>query len=203
MKMRSKYLLLFGLAVLTGMAVTVGAGLLVKPYTYQGSVINPPVKAADFTLTDQNGQPFTLSSLQGKTAVIFFGFTHCQDVCPITLGKFKQIKADLGAQGDKVQFIFITVDPERDTVAAVKEYISKYDPSFTGLTGTPTQRAEVWKNYGVYVEKKPVASPDDYEMDHSTQVYVIDAGGNWMETFPYWLDTRGMVEDLKHVLRKQ
>lgn len=201
--MRSRTLLLFGLAVVIGMAVTVGAGLLVRPYTYQGSVINPPVKAADFTLTDQNGQPFTLSGQQGKTAVIFFGFTNCHDVCPITLAKFKQIKADLGAQADKVQFIFITVDPERDTVAAVKEYISKFDPSFTGLTGTPAELAAVWKNYGVYVEKKPGANPDDYEMDHSTQVYVVDASGNWMETFPYELDARGMVEDLKHVLRNQ
>ena len=199
--MRSKYSLFIVLAFLIGLVGTVGFGLLMKPYTYQGSLIDPPAKAADFTLTNQDGKPFTLSDQQGKTAVIFFGFTHCYDVCPITLTKFKQIKADLGAQADKVQFVFISVDPERDTVGAVNDYVTKYDPSFIGLTGSLSELSGVWKKYGVYVEKRTPDSSGDYEMDHSTQIYVIDGDGNWRETFPYQLDTRGMVEDLKHILR--
>ncbi|RPI23873.1 MAG: SCO family protein, partial [Chloroflexota bacterium] len=142
MKLRSYFLV----GVITALVLVVGIGayLKLKPYRYQGSLIEPPLAAADIRLTDQDGQPFTLSEQvdaggRRKVAVIFFGYTHCPDVCPTTLAEFNKIKSQLGDQSGRVSFIFVTVDPQRDTPEQLRTHLANFDPTFVGLTGTMEQ----------------------------------------------------------------
>jgi protein SCO1/2 len=198
--MRSRVLLLFGFAVLIGLSVTVSAGILARPYTFQGSLIDPPVKAADFTLVDQNGQPFKLSDQKGKVVLIFFGYTHCPDVCPVTLTRYKQMRDELGDQAGQVHFVFITVDPERDNVENLHEFLGNYDPAIIGLTGSRAELEPVWKSYGVYEGKVQMESAGDYLVDHTARVYAIDAQGNWRLTYPFEMDTPAILDDVRHLL---
>lgn len=201
--MKTRFSLLFGFAVLLGLSLTIFAGFTQRPYTYAGSVIDPPVKAADFQLTDQNGQPFQLSSQQGKIVLIFFGYTHCPDVCPVTLTKYKQMRSELGNQAGQVEFLFITVDPERDTPIVLKTHLANYDPAIVGLTGSPAEMGQVWKSYGVYQAEANADSSGNYDVDHSTRIYVIDSQGNWRMTFPYETETQAMVDDVRHLLKSK
>jgi protein SCO1 len=201
--MRSRVLLLFGFAVLIGLSVTLSAGILARPYTYQGSLIDPPVKAADFTLVDQNGQPFRLSDQRGKVVLIFFGYTHCPDVCPVTLTRYKQLRAELGDQAGQVRFVFITVDPERDTGKTLQKFLGNYDPAVIGLTGSRAELEPVWKSYGVYEAKVQTESADAYLVDHTARVYAIDAQGNWRLTYPFEMDTPAILDDVRHLLRSE
>jgi protein SCO1 len=200
--MKSRSAVLLVIAVLVGLAATVAGGIFGRPYAYHGSLIDPPVHAADFKLTDTGGHPYQLTSQAGRTQVIFFGYTNCPDVCPVTLTKFKQIKTELGAQAGKVDFVFITVDPERDNQQQIQQYLSNYDTSFIGLTGTPDVLQQVWKDYGVYVQKGNVSSSGSYEVDHTARIFVIDGAGNWRITYPYEMETESMVKDLQHLLKE-
>jgi protein SCO1/2 len=173
---------------------------MARPYTFQAPVIDPPVQAADFTLTDQNGETFQLSGQQGKAVLIFFGYTHCPDVCPVTLTKFKQIRGGLGEAGDRVQFVFITVDPERDTPEVIGQHVALYDPAITGLTGSRAELEPVWKSYGVYQEQQESGSAAGYLVDHTTRIYAIDPQGNWRLTFPFEMETEAMAEDVRHLI---
>ena len=131
---------------------TSGWYLLKGDYTFQGSLIDPPVPAADFELTDQYGKPFRLSDQQGKIVFIFFGYTNCPDVCPVTLSDFMKIKQQLGEQAPDVKFVFITVDPERDGQEHLRKYLQRIDPDFIGLSGEHADLERVWDDYGVYQE---------------------------------------------------
>src|SRR5512135_226101 len=133
--MKSKVFLV-GVGILIGLALVLGGwGIYKVSYRFHGSVIDPPVRAADFSLIDQNGASYRLSDQKGKTVLLFFGYTHCPDECPGTLAQFKQIKQLLGKKADQVEFAMITVDPERDTVGQLRNYVPGFDPSFIGLTG--------------------------------------------------------------------
>jgi protein SCO1 len=194
-----------GSGVVIGLALSLILGwyLLDQNYQYYGAVIDPPASAADFTLTDQNGSPFRLSDQKGKAVLIFFGYTQCPDVCPITLSEFKKIKAMLGDQADRVRFVFITVDPERDTVAQINTFLQNFDPAFVGLTGDQAALESVWKAYGVYQEKQAAGSAAGYLVDHSTRTYLIDPQGHWRINYPYGMETEKIVQDLQHLLKEQ
>jgi protein SCO1/2 len=193
---------IFGTGVVIGLAAVLIAGwyLLQSEYRYQGVVIDPPAPAADFTLTDQNGQAFRLSEQQGKVVLIFFGYTNCPDVCPITLSEYKKIKALLGDQADQVVFIYITVDPERDTVERMKAYLPNFDASFTGLTGDRETLQPVWAAYGVYQQKQDSGSAAGYLVDHSARMYVIDPQGKWRINYPFGMEPEKIAQDLKHLI---
>lgn len=194
---------LFVVGVTLGLVLAFGAGwafMNAQP-VYNGVVIDPPAPAADFTLSDQNGQPYTLGSRGGKAVLIFFGYTNCPDVCPITLSEYKRIKALLGDQADEVEFVYITVDPERDTVERIKEYIGNFDPEFIGLTGELAELEAVWAAYGVYQLKKDTGSAAGYLVDHSTRMYLIDGGGNWRVNFPYGMEAEKIAHDIRQVLK--
>ncbi len=200
--MKTKYGLL-GIGIVLGLALMlVGWKVLAQPYTYQGSLIDPPVPAADFQLNDQHGKPFKLSEQRGKTVLIFFGYTHCPDVCPVSLSEFKQIKKQLGDQADQVEFVFITVDPERDTADVLGQYLANFDPAFIGLSGTPDQMEPVYKSYGVYHEKTEAGSASGYLVNHTARMYVIDSQGNWRLTYPFGMEVEKQVEDLVHLLQE-
>jgi protein SCO1/2 len=133
--------------------------------------------AQDFALTDAQGQRRTLVDFRGKLVVVFFGFAQCPDVCPGTLSQLAEIKRRLGADGDKLQAIFITVDPERDTPAVLAQYVPAFDPSFVGLYGTPEETAKVAKDFKVFYQKVPGKTPTSYTIDHTAGSYVFDKEG--------------------------
>jgi protein SCO1 len=163
-------------AVLTA-AVALLAGVLYftrKP-SLHGAVIDPPMEAADFQLTDFNGALFTPSELRGAPAVLYFGYTNCPEECPLTMAHLKLAIDMLGEQAANVRVIMITTDPGRDTPEAMKEFLGKFDEDFIGLVGTPEQLATVWHAYGVAVENGGET--------HTNYVYVLDRAGRLRETF--------------------
>lgn len=196
------YGLLF-IGILLGLIITTSAWYFLKgDYTYQGSLIDPPVPAADFELTDQYGTPFRLDDQRGNIVLIFFGYTNCPDVCPVTLSDFMAIKKQLGEQADNVKFVFITVDPERDRQEILQNYLQRFDPEFIGLSGDRAELEGVWKDYGVYQERQETGSAIGYLVDHTARVYAIDKSGNWRLTYPFGMETKKLLQDLKQLLKE-
>jgi protein SCO1/2 len=191
----------FGFGLLIGVVlVGVAAFVYTRPYNYQGSLIEPPIDAPDFSLTDQHGDTFTLSDQKGDLVLLFFGYTKCPDVCPTTLYDFKQIKSNLGDHQDEVRFVFITVDPERDTSDSLREHLNNFDPSFVGLTGSLEEMEMVYDGYGVFRAKQETKSELSYLMDHTARVYGIDPQGKLHITFPFGMSYEAMLDDIVHLL---
>jgi protein SCO1/2 len=165
---------------------------ITKPESYRGATIDPPMPAAPITLTDSNGQPFQLESQRGKVVLLFFGYTNCPDVCPLTLAKLKQALAELGEQAQEAQVILVTTDPVRDTPEQLQKYVTTFNPNFLGLTGTPTELEKVWSDYGVLVM--------DGGETHSSRVYVIDRQGAIRLTIPAELEYQDIAHDLKLIM---
>ena len=132
-----------------------------------------------FTLTDQDGRRVTESTFAGATHLVFFGFTHCPDVCPTTLQQIGDVLAALGPKAKATKALFIAVDPERDTPAALKSYLASFDPRIVGLTGSPEEVAAAVKAYRAYVRKVPTKG-DDYTMEHTALVYVMDGRNRFL-----------------------
>lgn len=190
-----------------GIGIVLGIGLLLAawgfiPYRYTGSLITPPVPAADFQLTDQTGQPFRLSEQKGKVTLVFFGYTSCPDVCPLTLAEFKEVKEYLGKQSGEVRFVFVTVDPERDSPEKIAALLANFDPTFVGLTGSRSELEPVWKSYGVYQAKQETSQAGGYLVDHTSIVYVIDKNGNWRLTYPFGVEVKALAGDIQHLIRE-
>lgn len=163
---------------LTILVLLVGAGavfaLTNKP-SLKGSIINPPWTAPEINLTDHNGQSFTLSNQHGKVVLLYFGYVNCPDECPLTMAHLKLARESLGDRGQNVQVVMVSTDPVRDTPEALKSFMEHFDPSFLGLTGTPSELQKTWSDYGVTVENGGET--------HSTFLYVIDPKGDVRETF--------------------
>ena len=167
-------------SLLTLVIVVVGVALLLAPHG--------PL-APDFKLTDQSGRPFRLSDLRGHTVALFFGYTHCPDVCPTTLAALARAKRKLGTDGARFDVVFVTVDPRRDTTAIVGKYVRLFDPSFIGLTGTEAQLAPVYTAYKVYHQALPAhGSAVGYLEAHSSTVDFIGPHGR-IRSFGDWSDT--------------
>ncbi|MFZ6030062.1 MAG: SCO family protein [Chloroflexota bacterium] len=199
---RSRYALFLGFALGLLAAVVVASLLLRKPYQYRGSLIEPARPASDFTLTAGDGRPFTLSTQRGRAVLIFFGYTHCPDVCPVALSEYKQIRRRLGSTADSVTYLFITVDPERDTPQVIGDYTGLFDPAIIGLTGTLDALEPVWQAYGVV---RTVHPPENgtYLVDHTARTYLIDLDGNLRLTYPFGFGAEGVAEDLLHLLAER
>lgn len=191
------------LGVVIGLAMILGAWFIADQfYTYQGVLIDPPASAPDFSLVDQHGNPFTLSEQQGNVVLIFFGYTNCPDVCPVTLSEYKQIKSRLGENSEKVKFVFITVDPERDTQERMKLYIENFDQDFVALTADRPTLEAVWKDYGVYQERQDTGSAAGYLVDHTARTYAIDMQGKWRLNYPFGMEIEKIFQDVIHLLRE-
>jgi protein SCO1/2 len=201
--MKTHHYVLVGLSIVIGLVAIVGFQFFGKTYEFQGSLIAPPIPAADFELTDQNGETFQLSEHIGEVVLIFFGYTNCPDVCPVTLSEFKQVKAQLGEKADRVQFVYITVDPERDTVERISEHLENFDPTFVGLTGDNSELDPVWKAYGVYAAKVDTGSAAGYLVDHTARVYAIDVNGNLRLTYPFETGSDAIADDVLHLLGEE
>ena len=164
------------------------------PQLASGTWLMRPRTVADFQLTDDGGHPFTARNLQGKPSLVFFGFTHCPDVCPTTLAKLHQVKKDAGITG--LQVLFVTVDPQRDSPATVGVYAHAFDPDFIGLTGDPKSIEDVTKAFGVAALRVDLPG-GDYTMDHSAAVFLVNAGGEIVGIFTPPFDSRRFAQDLK------
>ncbi len=157
--------------------------------------------ARDFKLTDQNGQPRSIKDFAGKVVVVFFGFTQCPDVCPTALAELAEVKRALGKDGDKLQGIFVTVDPERDTPEVLKGYMANFDPTFLALRGTPEQLAAMAKDYKVYYKKVDGKTPTSYTMDHSAGSFVYDTQGRIRLYTRYGSGAQALADDIRLLLK--
>lgn len=160
--------------------------VLAGPAACTDSAKPPPFKTTDitgadfgkgFALTDHNGTPRTLADFKGKVVVMFFGFTHCPDVCPGTLNELALVKQQLGADGDKVQVLFVTLDPERDTPLVLSIFVPAFDPSFLGLYGDPATIDKTAKDYKVFHQRVPGSTPGNYTLDHTAAAFIYDSQG--------------------------
>ena len=157
--------------------------------------------ASGFSLSDQNGQTRTLKDFAGKVVVVFFGYTQCPDVCPTTMAELAQVKKLLGADGDKLQAVFITVDPERDTPELLKAYMGNFDPSFVALRPSMAQLPEVAKDFKVFYKKAEGKTPSSYSMDHSAGSYIFDAKGRIRLYTRYGSGAENLVSDIRLLLK--
>jgi protein SCO1/2 len=174
-----------------------GADPVVADGAFRGGVLEPAHPAPDFTLTASDGSPFRLREQRGRVVVLFFGYTFCPDVCPLTLSEMVQVRSQLGARAARVRVAFITVDPERDTVERLRTYVGAFDRSFLGLTGTSDALARVRQAYGVVAEKRTVAGTKAaYLIDHSAFAYVVDPEGRLRLMFPFGTSIDDMAHDI-------
>jgi protein SCO1/2 len=159
--------------------VLAACGKLGSQTSDEASFKGVDITGADYTyaLPDQNGQIRRPEDFKGKVTAVFFGYTQCPDVCPTTLAELAQLKKSLGKEGDRLQVVFVTVDPERDSVQALKPYVGSFDPSFVALRGTPEQTATVAKSFKVFFAKSPGKTPDTYTIDHTAGTYLFDGSG--------------------------
>jgi protein SCO1 len=162
-------------------------------------VAAPAAIGGPFQLTDQSGQTVTEKSMQGHPTLVFFGFTHCPDVCPTTLFEMSEVLKAMGKDADRVNAYYISVDPERDTQAAMKEYLSSFDPRLRGLTGPPDAIAKVLSEYRVYAKKVPLKD-GDYTMDHTALIYLMDRDGKFVSPFNINRTPDEAASDLKRYL---
>lgn len=171
-----------------------------QPSPFYGATLEPARTAPDFTLIDQHGNEFRLSDYVGDVVVLFFGYTSCPDVCPGTLAQYRYVKQQLLSDEEKerVRFVFVTVDPQRDSRERLEEYINLFDPEFTALSGELQALQEVWRAYGVYVERvEAPESPVGYWINHTAISYVIDAAGNLRLALFYGMPDDQVSHDLK------
>ncbi len=152
-----------------------------------------------FHLVDQNGKPFSDQDMKGKPYLVFFGYTHCPDICPTTLFEMSQLFKQLGPDANRVGALFITVDPERDTVAVLKEYLASFDPHLRGLTGDQKAIDQAIKDYRVYAKKVPLKD-GDYSMDHTAIVYLMDKDGHFVAPFNLQRKVTAEAADLQRYL---
>ena len=156
----------------------------------------------DFALTDHTGKPRTLADFRGKVVVIFFGFTHCPDVCPTTLAELAAAMKKLGGDGDRVQVLLVTVDPERDTPQILSQYVTAFDPRFLALRGTAEETARVAKEFKIIYQKVAGARPDSYTMDHSAGTYIFDSQGRLRVYVSYGQGPEVFAHDIALLLKQ-
>ena len=158
--------------------------------------------ARDFQLTDHNGQERSIQDFAGKVVVVFFGFTQCPDVCPTSMQELADVKQQLGADGGRLQGLFVTVDPERDQLAMLKSYMQNFDPSFLALRPTPEQLPALAKDYKIYYKKVDGKTPTSYTMDHSAGSYVYDPQGRLRVYQRYGSGAEALSADVRTLLKE-
>ena len=188
-------------------AVVVMAGVLgwlTLTVTQQGQQANEAPFGVPFQLVDQNGQPITEQALRGKPTALFFGFTHCPEVCPTTLYELDGWMKTVDPDGNRLQAFFVTVDPERDTPEILGRYISNVTDRVVGIAGDPAEMAEVVKGFRVYAKKVPLDEADptgDYTMDHTASIFLLDAEGRFKGTIAYGENPDVAVQKLENLTR--
>ena len=189
------------LVIVAAFAASLAVGLALLLWAMGGlkNATAPAAIGGPFQLTDQAGRTVTEKSMQGRPTLIFFGFTHCPDICPTSLFEISEVLRAMGKDADRVNAYFISVDPERDTTAAMKDYLSSFDPRLEGLTGNPDQVAKVISAYRVYAKKVPLKD-GDYTMDHTALIYLMDRDAKFVAPFNLKRTPEEAAADLKRYL---
>ena len=157
--------------------------------------------ARDFALTDHNGQPRSIKDFAGKVVVLFFGYVQCPDVCPTTMAELAEVKKLLGKDGERLQGLFVTVDPQRDTPEVLKAYMGNFDPTFLALYTTPEKLEALAKDYKIYFKKAEGKTPTSYTMDHSAGCYVYDTQGKLRLYTRYGTGAQPLAADIRLLLQ--
>lgn len=174
-----------------------------QPDSFRGTEMPAGLEVADFHLLDQYRKPFHLSGQRDAVVLLFFGYTFCPDVCPLTLSHWKKIADLLGPVADDVRFVYITVDPERDTPDQLAAHLSVFHDDFIGLTGKQKELDKVYKIFGVIHEKVQIAgSSTGYLVNHTARTNLVDQKGNWRLTFAYNTDPEIIAHDIKLLFKK-
>jgi protein SCO1/2 len=195
MTTRTSHVLLVASAFLAGLVLFLGVILFVAGHRAPGgSAIGGP-----FHLIDQNGKPASDADMTGHPYLVFFGYTHCPDICPTTLFEVSEVMRALGSDADRTGALFITIDPERDTPKVMKDYLSSFDPHLRGLTGDAAAIGAAEKGYRVYAKKVP-GENGDYSMDHTALVYLMDKQGRFVAPFNLTRRPEDAAADLRKYL---
>jgi protein SCO1 len=168
----------------------------------KSGVFSPPRMAPDFSLPASDGTELKLNRYRGKVVALGFGYTSCPDVCPTTLAELAAVRKKLGPAGQDLQVVYVTVDPERDTAAVLRTYLTAFDPTFVGVTGTPAQLADLRKAYGIVANKVPIAGTNSYLVHHSSFIYLIDRDGSLRAMSPYGRNVDDVASDVRALLKK-
>ena len=196
-----------GIQVGLGLMSLIGVVMAVVLYfpkadTFRGTLYDPALPAPEIELARDNGSSFRLSELRGNLVLLFFGYTSCPDACPTTLSELRKVNEELGSAASQVKVVYVTVDPERDTPEKIQKYVTIFNPSFIGLSGSLEELEPVWKDYGVYREVDQLtASASGYLVTHSSRVYVIDQDGNLRLSYSFGTPTGDILHDLKILLK--
>ncbi len=187
--------------VLLSMAVLALASCSPDKPKFNGIDVTGADYAKGFTLTDQNDQTRSLSDFKGKVVVLFFGYTQCPDVCPTSMAELAEVKRLLGTDGDKLQGVFVTVDPARDTTELLKAYMTNFDPTFVAFVPTADELPVVAKQFKIYYKKVDGPTPTSYTMDHSAGSYVYDTQGNLRLYSRYGSGAKVLAQDIQTLLK--
>ncbi|HFD40739.1 MAG TPA: SCO family protein [Anaerolineae bacterium] len=190
------------IVVLAGAAFALGRAL--RPYNLHAVELDPPKPATDFTfISSRTGQPVSLSDFRGKVVLLYFGYTTCPDVCPATLTDYKRVYEILGDKTKDVQFLWVTVDPERDTPEKMEDYVSHFNSEFLGLIPPSAEDlARVAAAYNVYYERHDYGSGAGYLMDHTATVALIDPQGMWRAIIPFQADPQETADDIEYLIKE-
>lgn len=202
------------LGIVAGMTAIVVFGLLLsfapelargpRPTATPGGIAAGQYRSVpDVTLTNQDNRPVTFNDFKGKAVLMIFGYTHCPDVCPMTMSDFRKVKQQLGEQASRVNFVFIGIDAKRDTPAVLKSYVSAFDPSFIGLTADDaTLQKTAYAFDGVYEIQKPAGDDSNsYNVAHTSFIYLIDPAGKWRLKYPFGTPVETIVKDLRDIIK--
>jgi protein SCO1 len=196
--MQTRQVILTAMAGIAGFSVAVLCIVFFVTFRGPEQAIHVAPIGGPFTLTDDTGATVTEKTLAGKPSAMYFGYTFCPDVCPTTLLDLSRLIQRLGPDADKLNYVFVTIDPERDTEKLMHTYLSSFDKHIRGFTGTPVEIAKIAKEYRVYYKKVPT---DDggYTMDHSAIIYLMDPAGNFVTVIPYQEDDASALAKFKNL----
>lgn len=179
------------------------SALVANADVYQGTVIDPPVLLDDFVMPASTGNDVRLSDFRGKWVLLFFGFTHCPDICPTTLAEYAQVLEQLGDEAEQIQVVFISVDGERDTPDVLANYVTLFNPAFIGLQGNAETLARIQPQFNFWYEFVPQAgNSSNYSVDHSARTYLIDPQGQLRITYSFGTERDVLVNSIRQVVQQ-
>lgn len=187
--------------LVVGLVAVVLLGLALRPHSFGGTVLQSAQPAFDFLLTGPEERAVRLSDFEGKIVLLFFGYTSCPDVCPTTMNEMGQMLDLAGKDADRVQVIFVSVDPEMDTVQRLQGYLSIYDERIVGLTGSPEDILYTATQYGIFYQKSPYGDQGAYLIDHTATLLLVDQKGYLKVVYPYGTPAKMIADDVRYILR--
>lgn len=196
-------LVTFAVFALIGLTAVLLMAQFTQPYTLHGSQISPALPAPEINLPDQHGNLFSLAEQRGKIVLLFFGYTHCPDVCPVSLNEYKQLRLQFDHQAENIRFVFISVDPQRDTPELMAKHLANFHPDIIGITGSEEQLQAIWQAYGVTRIVNQVEGASGYLIDHTARTYLIDTHGNLRATYPFGMEIANLAADIRYLLTEK